>query len=474
MSHSILRRYTPPTCTLEIRAKNSPLSRWAGQPVLKQLRFQLTLDDPTLAEEKWIKIQGDRAQLEALQEVVASYVQAFLEQSHSRLSGTAFASLSETENSIAVLSSLAPMSALATTASSTPGIEGLTLKPRGLLTHDLTLGALAPHETRAIVSLSALQLFDLANALDDYASDVVALPEVQRSRGLASAPVNWGQIAATGLIVIGLSASVAKIIDSSMKPASPTASQEASSSDQQIAANLPPTSEVQPSIAPKQTLPPPPPLGSTVPMSPGLPTIAVPSPSTAGANVTKPSAGSITVNPVAPPTNARIAPSGKGGGSVAIVPQTGLNRAAKLPVQAPAPTQPLALNREFANAAPPSQSSGAASRAAASEGKLSADQAGTAFDTLPQVAEARQYFQQRWHSPEGLTQTLEYTLLVGANGSIQRTIPLGQAAGDYIDRTGIPLVGEPFVSPIRGERNAKIRLVLSPDGTVKTFLEGFY
>jgi len=132
----------------------------------------------------------------------------------------------------------------------------------------------------------------------------------------------------------------------------------------------------------------------------------------------------------------------------------------------------LALKREFASA-PLNQTRSAESRSSARRSNQ-ADQTDTAFDTISQIAEARQYFQQRWNPPQGLTQTLEYTLLVGANGSIQRTIPLGQAAGDYIDRTGIPLVGEAFVSAINSGRNAKIRLVLSPDGSVKTFLEGYY
>ncbi len=103
-----------------------------------------------------------------------------------------------------------------------------------------------------------------------------------------------------------------------------------------------------------------------------------------------------------------------------------------------------------------------------------AAQTGTAFDTIPQVAEVRRYFQQRWSPPQGLAQTLEYTLTIAPNGTIRQITPLGQAAGDYIDRTGIPLVGEPFVSPLSNGRNARIRLVLSPDGKVQTFLEQMF
>ncbi len=107
--------------------------------------------------------------------------------------------------------------------------------------------------------------------------------------------------------------------------------------------------------------------------------------------------------------------------------------------------------------------------------KESADNAapGTAFDTIPQVAEARDYFKQRWKPVEGLTQTLEYSLLINANGSIQSITPLKQASGDYIDRTGMPLLGDPFVSPIKDGKTAKVRLVLEPDGAVQTFLEGY-
>jgi len=59
------------------------------------------------------------------------------------------------------------------------------------------------------------------------------------------------------------------------------------------------------------------------------------------------------------------------------------------------------------------------------------------------------------------------------DGSIQRIVPLGQAAGDFIDRTGMPLTGEPFVSPTQSKRIPRLRVVLSPDGSVRTFVERF-
>lgn len=85
--------------------------------------------------------------------------------------------------------------------------------------------------------------------------------------------------------------------------------------------------------------------------------------------------------------------------------------------------------------------------------------------------QVREYFQQRWKVPEGLTQTLEYSLKINNQGSLTRIIPLGRAATIYLDRTSMPLLNEPFVSPLTSQETATIRLVLLNDGTVKTFLE---
>jgi hypothetical protein len=112
----------------------------------------------------------------------------------------------------------------------------------------------------------------------------------------------------------------------------------------------------------------------------------------------------------------------------------------------------------------------AASRALAPSGSVAKNNS-TAFDTIPQVAEIRQYFQQSWQPPDGLAETLEYRLLLNADGSLQRIVPLGQASENYIDRTNMPLMGEPFVSATSDGSTPQIRLVLKPTGQVQTFLE---
>lgn len=94
------------------------------------------------------------------------------------------------------------------------------------------------------------------------------------------------------------------------------------------------------------------------------------------------------------------------------------------------------------------------------------------FDQIPQVAEARQFFEQRWQPPSGLTQDqIEYTLALNADGTIKQITPRGQVAQIYLDRTQMPLTGEPFVSPVDGGRTPEILLILHKNGKVETRLQ---
>jgi hypothetical protein len=470
MTYSVLRRYTPPTCTLEIMAQRSPLSRWTNQSLVKDLRFRLHLDDPKLAKDDWLTLMGDRTQLEALTEVVSAYVQRLLAtrpdpapiQSASLSTATAtLDSVTRQNLPLTVVSSSAPLAS--TEASQATGIS---LQPIGNLRHQLCLGTLATEESGAVIPLSTLQLFDLANALDEYATDIVTLPALEQGSWIRKAPP-WTQVAAVALVVVGLSTSIAKVLDGSKPSAQstlPTNSQGASSTDQKLAIQLPPaaTEKVSPAATSPQKLPPPPPPGSVLPTRPGLPTVMVPSTAPPSAPINQPPGADMTTTgvpanlPDPDPRPAMIVPDGRS----QIVPPLPTASAPQASASGPSGSRGQVLDSTTATAK---------SRSAAAESTASNT---TAFDTLPQVAEARRYFQQRWTPPTGLTQTLEYSLIINPDGTIQRIIPLGQASGDYVDRSGIPLVGEPLVSPITPERNIRLRLVLSPDGNVRTFLEG--
>jgi hypothetical protein len=130
-----------------------------------------------------------------------------------------------------------------------------------------------------------------------------------------------------------------------------------------------------------------------------------------------------------------------------------------------APSSADTLNDELAAAGL------SAPNAAASARSAPAASASSANASSNQAEEVKSYFQQNWQPQEGLTETLEYRLLLKADGSLQRILPLGDASRNFVDRTNMPLLGEVFVSPTVDGREPQIRVVLEPDGRVQTFLE---
>lgn len=524
----VLRRYTPPTCTLEITAKTSPLSFWAGQSVLKSLRFELRLDDPRLPEEQHVKLRGGRAQLDALCEVVNAYVQDFL--SNQSLAGDTKPEaemrsaapipssppvveplvLDESYNPYAIASkrpgSETPPLEQSPDLSSPPRLE-----PRGLLAHDLFLGELADATSGAVVHLSVLQLFDLATALEEYASDVMALPNLNRDRSRSNPPA-WLSAAAAVVVVVGVTAGVVKLLNrspsteqASIQSTSPISANAGSrnATGQPLASRVSPgpTMSIQSASTPSPTA-----SGTPKPQIPPAPTGTI-SPSPALPIATASPTLSAKPSPVAPPTPLFPPPAPTPAppqqaivipGSVAPMPprpepRTSLPQPTPIvlrtappsppPLKAIPPNPPLPEGTTTALGNLPPHVSGPTELPTLEDSQPtlpapnSSKQAAatptnrTLFDSIPQVAEARSYFQQHWQPPEELKETLEYSLQLDAKGSIQRIIPLGQAAGDYIDRTNMPLIGEPFVSAVAEGKNPRIRVVLRPNGKVQTFLE---
>lgn len=247
--NSVLRRYTPPTCTLEIVAKSSPLSKWMGKPVLKQLRFQLSFDAPQLPQEQQVTIRGDARALDALSDAVTNYVQDFVQQSPQRLNATYFAAEADTNatpseiqtaitDPATVLQSphptleekplagfpTPPPDQLSGNAQTSVPLLGIVLKPRGLLAHELHFGELATPESGPVVNLGTLQLFDLATALDSAAADLLALPNLGGVAGLSKTPP-WLAIAAMALFTVGVSASLLKLLNPATEVDTPTVAQ---------------------------------------------------------------------------------------------------------------------------------------------------------------------------------------------------------------------------------------------------------
>ena len=93
------------------------------------------------------------------------------------------------------------------------------------------------------------------------------------------------------------------------------------------------------------------------------------------------------------------------------------------------------------------------------------------LDTIPQVTEVRQFYQRQWQPTESQTQTLEYRLKISPDGQVQKTTPLGKAASLYLAQLPQPPEGTALVSPLANDQAETIRLVLTPMGEVKAFLE---
>ena len=425
--------------------------------MLKHLRFKLSFDDPRVSDDHWVTVQGDRTQLESLSQVVTAYVQQFLNQSITLLNA-AHRSENEVNPSLnpAIASTLSVMSRPTLShanSDSETNPARISIQPSGILSHELFLGTLATQESGASIRLSAVQLADLASALDDYAADVTALPNLNRP-AWAKTPPQWTSLAATALIAFGLTASVLRLLD---RPAPnqtvATSSQGASSSDQRLA------------VQPLLSSPSPSPL-ATLPTAPPL--TSIPNPPAPSINQTTPSTGTLPKITV-PPAPANSVPVEPPPGAITIQPAPSGDRSDY-------PVSPVPGSRSDGSAKvrsapnPPAASQSAISERAASapsSASRSLDKDSTAFDTIPQVAEVRQFFQKRWKARPELAEKLEYNVTLNADGSIRSMDPLSQVAGDYIDRTGMPPWNEPFVSPIKSGRSAVIRVVLSPDGTVQ-------
>lgn len=455
-SSSVLRRYTPPTCTLEISAKSSSLSKWVGKPTLKNLRFKLSFDDPRVSDDQWITLRGDRSQLDALSEAVATYVQGFLNQSH-RLVMQTTGSAEGT-----AIATLDPPPIPSSEAAHLTSPHRIALQPKGLLAHTLLLGTLANDRTGATVSLTSTQLADLATALDEYAADVTALPSLAKPAWMQS-PTVWGRVAAGLLVAVGLSASMLNGLNRSASNGTPQTSQGASSSDQRIALqplpspSSPPNSFLTTPAAPLLTLPPngKPPL-VTVPTTPPLGSIQP--------SIVQPPAPSFSESR---PTGTTPQPATKTPPQVEIfqVP------AAKAPANSSAsprsvPVPPI-VDQLGSEPLPSGASAKIRAGASAESSAQNSALAAQPEKTQVQVTAIKRYFQGKWKPPSGLDGGLEYVLQLDANGRLQSVQERNEDSTTYRQQSGIPAIGESMAPPAPDGKSSVIFLRLDPDGGVQ-------
>ena len=545
VSNHVIRRYTPPTCTLSVLAEKSVLSRWIGKPTLKQLSFELHFDDPRLPEEQRLIIRGNHDQLEALCIAVTNYVQELLQKSPEKFWVISQAKESSIASDASQTQDFNDSSRHHILDSYSTQIQGseIHIQPGNRLTHDLFIGSLATKASGDVIQLSLLQLFDLATALDEYSADVLALPNLNPEGSAHSLPA-WVPIAAVLVLAVGLTPVTWQYANSMRKKQQtakkPTPASEKIALQPSPSPYVPPLPTPSPLLTPPDSLlssPPRPPLGSTMPLlgspvpltaqsspSSNFPTTLRTSPKANPLTLQKypnltvpkasvPSTGSTTLT--IPETTAQIPSSKKTSpfalqSSQTLQPNFRQSSTGLISKQSPQSLQPnfrqggtpsndlptinstspdatkvyppLATMPDLSSSGStkdpylqtdPSVSSGNSlvARLRATRQNTSKEVAtGTLFDTA-QISEARTFLKKRWQPPNQLKQTLEYSLVVGVDGTIEQILPLGKAARDYIDRTGMPLIGERFVSPNKSGQPVRIRAVFAPDGKVQTFPE---
>ncbi|OKH18565.1 DUF4335 domain-containing protein [[Limnothrix rosea] IAM M-220] len=469
LSPTLIRRYTPPTCSLEVVAKASALSQWTGNPVIKELKFELSLDDPRLVTENKILLTGDRQQLEDLVEVVTDYVQNFLQQTNP-------------------VFDFAPTQNIYTyqTQGSTPANVATIARPqletKGLLSHRLHLGRLANDVSGQTIQLSATQLYDLANALESYSAEMVALPTLTANQNRKNV-MRWGAIAASFLVVVGLSKTAFDMQQAAQnETAASLEAVEESPADfeQQV---VPPNlhssysfsevPELEEALNAEKADP------TNVNLKP-INTNARPSTSgdsgssrndrsPASSNESRPESGSAAqprVNAPQPPAIA-TAPS-------AVIPRTAGSVPSASGTLAPASPVP--------SASVPQPSSAAVQREAQADWSNGAELNSVAMNfysdefaaapvlTGDRLNQTQQFFDANWQTPDGLQETLEYRLNIDQAGNLQKVIPLGKASELYQNRLSYLTTGKQIVNPTEIAPQT-IRLVLDPDGTVQTFEE---
>ncbi len=443
-SSATIHRFTPPTCTLEIKAKKSPWSRWTKKEVLKKLRFRLSFDDPRIPESKQITIKGDRTQLEQLHEAVSNYIQEFL---HASFQPT---NKPETDLERNLKSSTKPC-----------------LQPQGLVCHKLFLGSLANQTSEPQIKLSTVQLFDLVTALEECSTQIAAVPELATPQGSKIIPL-WGSIAAATIVAVGLT-----ITMKSQSPQNVGSSQKLEPSvvipqlddvvpPQVSKSTKKPTSRPQltESLSSTKKLPSPPAVDTPKP-PPNIPDPAKYS----LPEVASQSGFKIPPDPTIHSENKASSPNQQTESVITMAPKaTAISPAA---AQKNSNLDDLAAKNRDRNISKP----GLSEKLAPANHSNSNLALNSSIPETDQLKEVKAYFKDKWQPPAELKQSLEYRLILNIDGSVQRIVAIGKASEIYLDRTNIPLRGQSFISPLRDHQTSTIRLLLNPDGDVTAFAE---
>lgn len=456
------------------------------------------------AENIW-EINGNFQQLEALRQATNTYLQGLLKTTPQSYNATLLAGVTTTTTSQETTATTTDQSQTpspTTTSSSTPTTvqpspagDNIYLESQTGLRHLLHLGTLATETTGESISLSTLQLFDLAAACDRYASDKQQRAQIPIHPTNLKAVPQWAKMAALLVVTAGATVAVMETLERRSQP-----SGEVASTPEKTAVSPNPTEPSPipsfPSNIEEVPLPPDQELPSRQQQSsPEATSSPSPSPAT---NNTSETDDSSTPPPPPPEARSTLPPPRTGNDqspsrdvpttSISSLPNNTTNRrsqprptpnANRSPMSTPTPSatsgntlqeEPENQQNEVTTNGDSSQTALAPSTDASGEGTTN-EQTSAKTANLAQVREAQEYFQSQWQGNSDLEERLQYSVLLNPDGTVKYIRPMNDISGRYIDRTGMPLMGESLVSPLPSGEKIRIRVVLEPDGEVKAFSE---
>ena len=230
-SNSVSRRYSSPTCTLEISLNHSPWSFLTGKSVRKYIRFQLIFDRPQSVSEKYLIIRGDGLTLEELYQAVKQYSEQFFHgDSRDRipcgnLTPSSMATQFLLEDSLESRFHSGSMvlqpplenqevSSILTLNQN----ASIQIKPQGGFIHQLDLGVLATEASNHNIQLGNLQLLDLVAALEECMVDLMAIAPPQPPLKPVSGHLLKWILGAIAFVILGLTAGTTTKSDRQASP----------------------------------------------------------------------------------------------------------------------------------------------------------------------------------------------------------------------------------------------------------------
>lgn len=433
------RQYETPTVRMTVAGRAASISQWSALPVVELAHFQLALRADAATE---VTVQGDRETFFALKETVETYLQGQLVGAPAALKG--------------------------------PGNP--FMEPTGLTQHRLHLGRLGVSAEPAEISLSALQLADLADVFSQLEREMRPLPVPLRAPGRRRHWPVLGTVAAGAIAAVGVTAVLQPwspplqqgdvALETAPAPSTPppeAAGQSQTPAPPEEGAALEPTQTDPP--VPSPPLPPEATENSESPEAPGSPEPIF---------KTKDPSGISAPEPEKPPSpqeaSPPASPTTEEGAAEGDTAAEDVATAADMENLDAAPAEPEAEFNVSAGAGVdtareateptdelPSRIT-SSSPVRRQEPSPSTTPAPTVDLTAVTAAIA-----QRWQPPADLGQSLVYTLSLAADGTITAITPADERAERYREQAGLPDVGEAL--EITGA--STLQITLRADGTVQ-------